>query len=156
MSTFRPWQRSIGRNLSLSLWLGATLGAGAQVPTYVGSDINSDFTPSGINAKGQMAGNIFVPDSGGTYRSHAALYSGGVITDLGVLPGGTTSEATGINASGQIVGDGDISSGVTHAFLYSGGVMTDLGTLPRGAYSYATAINDAGQITGWSTTTPAG
>ena len=154
--TFKQWQRRLGRSLPLYLWLGLALGAGAQVPTYVATVIDSNFSPTAINAKGQMAGNIFVPDAGGTYYEHAALYSGGVITDLGVLPGGTTSQAAGINASGQIVGNSDLTGGLTHAFLYTGGTMTDLGTLPRGGESYATAINDAGQITGWSSTTPAG
>src|SRR5439155_3265852 len=62
------------------------------------------------------------------------------------------SEATGINASGQVVGNSTLANRLTHAFLYSGGVMIDLGTLPRGSESHATAINDAGQITGWSNT----
>jgi probable HAF family extracellular repeat protein len=62
--------------------------------------------------------------------SVAQLYS---VTDLGVLPGGTFSEANGINSFGQVVGDGNINSENGHAFLWSKGLgLQDLGTLPGG------------------------
>lgn len=64
------------------------------------------------------------------------------VINLGTLPGATSSNARGINSSGQVVGSSD------RAFLYSNGTMTDLGTLPGGTFSTATAINDAGQIVG--------
>ena len=65
------------------------------------------------------------------------------ITDLGTLPGSTSSIATAINNSGQVVGNsGD------HAFLWQNGVMTDLGTLPGSTSSTATAINNSGQVVG--------
>ncbi|MGO9637512.1 MAG: hypothetical protein ACLPSO_06185 [Terracidiphilus sp.] len=38
--------------------------------------------------------------------------------------GGSTSDAIGINNSGQVVGYSDASSGY-HAFLYANGAMTD-------------------------------
>jgi probable HAF family extracellular repeat protein len=80
--------------------------------------------------------------------SAAVEYS---ITDLGTL-GGNDSIATGINSSGQVVGDSYTSSGAEHAFLYSNGQMTDLGTLPSpySGESFAGKINDAGQIVGVS------
>src|ERR1039458_9086707 len=66
------------------------------------------------------------------------------ITDLGTL-GGTQSWASGINASGQVVGSAQIAGDATwHAFLYSGGIMTDLGTL--GGYTAAIGINASGQV----------
>ena len=79
----------------------------------------------------------------GAAQAFAQFYQ---VTDLGTL-GGPTSEAFGINSSGQVVGSADIGSGATHAFLYSGGMMTDLGTL-GGANSAAFGINDSGQIVG--------
>jgi len=74
------------------------------------------------------------------------------MTDLGTF-GGSSSAASGINASGQIVGSAAITGSVfTHAFLYAGGSMTDLGTL-GGPNSTAAGINDSGQIVGASLTT---
>lgn len=67
------------------------------------------------------------------------------MTDLGTLPGSTSSTATAINDSGQVVG----YSG-NHAFFWDNGVMTDLGTLPGDTSSTATAINNSGQVVGSS------
>jgi probable HAF family extracellular repeat protein len=68
------------------------------------------------------------------------------VTDLGALPSGSYSTASGINNSGQVVGYASTSSGAGHAFLYSGGIMTDLGA------TEATGINNSGQVVGWATT----
>ena len=43
---------------------------------------------------------------------------------LGTL-GGTSSYASGINASGQVAGSANTAGGAGHAFLYSGGAMQD-------------------------------
>ena len=72
------------------------------------------------------------------------------LIDLGTL-GGTTSDAYGINASGQVVGVSTTSNGYSHAFLYSGGSMTDLTPLEGFSLSsYALGINDSGQVVGWN------
>ena len=67
--------------------------------------------------------------------------------DLGTL-GEDSSEAFGINASGQVVGWVN-SHNYAHAFLYTGSTMTDLGTL-GGTFSEARGINDSGQVVGIS------
>jgi len=88
---------------------------------------------------------------GGAYLasgySHAFLYSGGAMSDLGVLSGGKTSEAYSINESGQVAGTSNNTSGNWRAFVYSGGAMTDLGTF-GGSMATAYAINDAGDVVG--------
>jgi len=76
------------------------------------------------------------------------------IIDLGTL-GGTSSSAEGNNASGQVVGFSETSTGDDYAFLYSNGTMTDLGTLGGSdSYSDAYGINASGQVVGeWATST---
>ena len=70
------------------------------------------------------------------------------VTDLGTL-GGSSSQALGINASGQVVGVADRADGLHGAaFLYSGGVMTDLETIPGGNWSQANGINASGEVVG--------
>ena len=82
------------------------------------------------------------------------------ITDLGTLPTGTFSTATGINNFGHVTGEADIlnrdSEEVDRAFLWtkkSG--MEDLGTLPNpyddpGFASSGNAVNDLDLVVGGS------
>jgi probable HAF family extracellular repeat protein len=88
----------------------------------------------GINASGEVVGY--------TSNDQAFLYSNGSLQELGTL-GGPTSYALGINDSGQIVGQADVSTTVFDAFLYDNGSMNDLGIPGSGD-----AINNTGQITG--------
>ena len=105
---------------------------------------------SGINDAGQIAGSSDLLAAGGR-TEHAFLYTGGVMKDLGTF-GGTSSRGYGINASGQVVGDSDLTGfSPSHAFLYTGGRMTDLGTLVgAAANSTALGINAGGQVVGYS------
>jgi uncharacterized membrane protein len=67
------------------------------------------------------------------------------ITDLGALPGATTSTAVDINNAGQIVGN---SGG--YGFLWENGAMQSLGALPGADSSAAARINNGGQVVGSS------
>jgi probable HAF family extracellular repeat protein len=86
--------------------------------------------------------------SGGA--THAFLYSGGSMSDLGTLDGaGVNSAATAINNAGQVAGYSQTSGGSPNfAFLYSGGSMSYIGSL--GGYSNAYAMNEVPQIVGHS------
>lgn len=67
----------------------------------------------------------------------AATYT---YSSLGALPGDSSTQATGINASGEIVGTSQGPSGV-RVFLYQNGAMSS-----TGIYGFDAHINDAGQI----------
>jgi len=115
---------------------------------YSGGTMNEILSgdAKGINDSGQVVGFI-----AGFSNSYAFLYSGGITTNLGTLPGGGGSIAIGINNSGQIVGFSQ-TYGSDRAFLYSGGTMIDIGTFSGGGGSSASAINDNGQIVGYAIT----
>ena len=74
------------------------------------------------------------------------------VIDLGTLPGGTISNAFGVNDHAQVVGVSNGSPAITHAFSWTiPKGMKDLGTL-GGNVSWAEAINDAAQIVGQAQT----
>jgi probable HAF family extracellular repeat protein len=104
---------------------------------------NSSSVAYDINDLGQVVG---------TAGGHAFLYSGGTMTDLGVLPGASNSRAAGINSSGQIVGASLVSGVGDRAFLYSNGTMSRLNDLigpnPKWNIFAANDINDKGWIVG--------
>jgi probable HAF family extracellular repeat protein len=107
----------------------------------------------GINFTNLIVGDsVFV--TGIMEVSHAAMFKGGYVTDLGVLPGQVFSRANGINATNQVVGYSGAGrdANESRAFMWSSQTgMIDIGTL-GGAYAQANAINDAGVITGASET----
>ena len=92
-----------------------------------------------INDMGEAVGN-----SG----DHAALWSGGSVTDLGLL--GFYSQANSVNNLGEAVGWSLTATFNQHACAFSGGAVTDLGTLPGTFDSVAYGVNDNGQVVGAS------
>jgi probable HAF family extracellular repeat protein len=85
--------------------------------------------------------------------STAALAQTYSVTDLGVLPGGS-SRVHQINANGETAGDsGSVYGTRRHGFLWTkSGGLQDLGTLRGGDYSQAFSINSVGEIAGTSNT----
>jgi probable HAF family extracellular repeat protein len=120
---------------------------------YDGTVHDLGFTPDtwtqayGINNKGDVVGWA---DNGSA--THAFLYSGGKMTDLGSLVSSNyNSCGKGINDSGQITGFSFVSNSGTHAFLYEKGKMNDLGVPGGATQSYGMAINSKGQVVGYAT-----
>ena len=72
---------------------------------------------------------------------------GYTITDLGMVVGGTWSNAWGINNAGQVVGTSTLAGGYGRAYLWTDGAMKDLGSL-GGSGGGAYGVNDLGQVAG--------
>jgi probable HAF family extracellular repeat protein len=92
-------------------------------------------TGNAINASGQVTGTLTIINNSPTQAvcqtlgTSAFLYTSGITTNLGTLPGGKNSTGYAINATGQVVGSSDLAgSSTTHAFFYNG-VMTDLNAI---------------------------
>lgn len=116
-------------------------------------------------ATGTLTQVVGYSDLPGDQTTHAFLYTmGGVggpasnpqMRDLGTLSGVSTdvSQAYGVNALGQVVGDSVNANGLDHAFrtgsnLAINGQTDDLGTL-GGIQSFANAIDTSGQTVGSS------
>lgn len=130
----------------------AFLYSGGTMTDIHASPVNQIFnTASDINDSdtivGDHWGTITTPTGTTSTPRQAFVYSNGVLTDLGTLPGATDSIARAINNSGDIVG---VSQG--RGFLYTNGAMTDLNTLLPANSGWlindAFDINDYGMIVG--------
>jgi probable HAF family extracellular repeat protein len=128
-------------------------GALTILPTLSGAPAG-DAGATAINISGQIVGWSGIAGSSGA--QHAALWSGGAVTDLGTIAGIAYDQANAINAAGQIVGTADPRCEPCVnpvAWLREpGGALTDLNTLiPAGSgwtLEQANGINDRGRIVG--------
>jgi probable HAF family extracellular repeat protein len=95
----------------------------------------------------------FNPDC---FVSHAFQSRNGVLTDLGTLPHGASSQAFWISANGLIAGNsqnGQIDPLIPgfpefRAVLWKDGKIINLGTLEGGHESLVSAVNSRGQVVG--------
>jgi uncharacterized membrane protein len=93
-----------------------------------------------------------------TNAVHAAHYSHGAWTDLGAISGAVSTQATGINIAGQIVGTAifpitsyhPFKPGKHVGFIHNNSALVDLNTMIPSNSGFtitdAVGINDSGQI----------
>lgn len=117
-----------------------------------------------VNDRGVAVGTADLPISDpfcilDCFVAHAFKWQNGILTDIGVLPGGSISGAGWISANGLTVGGSE--NGVMDpltgfpefravAWTKSGQII-DLGTLPGGTGSFAAGVNSSDQIAGGGT-----
>jgi probable HAF family extracellular repeat protein len=125
-----------------------------------GGQGNGPGTTRFLNNAGTVVGSseTKIPCGTGCLVSHAFRWQNGVLTDLGTLPGGSSSGANAINARGWIAGfsTNDEIDPVTggqagHAVLWKDDGIHDLGTLGTGVLSSGNYIDNGGVVVGIST-----
>jgi len=139
-----------------AIWLislnGIALGDVRYNVTHLGTLGGTFCGTLGINSGGEVVGYSTTT----TGDTHAFLYSGSVMTDLGTLATSQSfSYAASINNAGQIVGTSQQSNGVrpSYGFIYSGGTTAEVPGLGGVGYTFCNGINNAGQVVGISTLT---
>jgi probable HAF family extracellular repeat protein len=104
-----------------------------------------------LNVANQVVGELYIP---GLPNKRAFLFSNGVTTNLGVLPGGDLSTAHAVNVNGLVCGlSMNSGTGPLQAFLWQDGKMSPL-FLPIGPNSHAYDVSDDDKICGWMGTAP--
>jgi probable HAF family extracellular repeat protein len=139
---------SIGQHLHADVQYTVTgLGVVPAEVSLPGEGFYQEITPTiSINNSGQIVGSIQVGGPGGV--SHAAILTPGAMADLGTN-GGTQSWASGITASGQVVGTYQpAGQSNSRAFTYQNGQFTDLPSLFSPPQTEGLAVNAPGQIVG--------
>lgn len=93
--------------------------------------------------------------NGATGASGLALAAGALslaslaqaqIADLGTLPGGATSSATGVSADGRTVVGTSATSTYGHGAIWREGVITDMGVLGSGRLSIGNSVSGDGAV----------
>lgn len=155
--------KKIGLYLVIS-WLALGVSAGqAATYTYVSLDnpkayngLGGGTYATGINSNGQVAG--YYLDAAG--NTHGFVYTAGTWTTLDnpnasdcldsiVSTATTTTLATGINDSGQVVGNYSNCATGSHGFIYNGSTWITLDDPDGVGSTYASGINNNGQVTGY-------
>ena len=130
-------------------------GTTRQLPPLPGDSTSS---ATAINQRGQVVGISGECDVavGRKSATHAVLWDGSSITDLGSLGGDYWRTPMAISNAGVVVGftnppDGDFDGDSLRAFVWTrSGGMQDLGRFAGDQFSEALGVNDSGQVVGVS------
>jgi probable HAF family extracellular repeat protein len=138
--------------------------------TFGGPSSGLGFFAKVLNNRGTVVGDAdtstpdpFAPNclSPSCFVSHGFKWEHGIKTDLGTLPGGSSSDVNFVSERGQITGRSQnglidpLTSGIpeTVAVLWqANGEIINLGTL-GGNQGLAVGVNNSGQVVGMSTNT---
>jgi probable HAF family extracellular repeat protein len=102
--------------------------------------------------------NCFIPfNLPDCFVQHSVVLHNGVLTELGVLPGGANAQTGWITANGLVAGfsengltDPQTGQPAAVAVLWEGRKPINLGTVPGGTESLAIAVNNRGRVVGFS------
>jgi len=148
------------QNCAFLITVGSQVTQGSCIGTLPNT-VNPTSGASGINSQGHIAGVSSVPISYNPYSfSHAFLYDGTMLHDLGVLSGNNESSATGLNDSDHIIGTEFFFTSfsynpylVINGFYYDSTGLTDMGLLscciPGWTQTHPVAINNLGTVVGY-------
>jgi probable HAF family extracellular repeat protein len=137
--------------------LGTFGGPASYFPNGFDGFLNNHATAAGwadTSTPDPYPGFCFDPQN--CFVSHAFAWQEGMLTDLGTLLGGSSSQAFWISRNGLIAGNsqnGEIDPLITglpeiRAVIWKDGKIIDLGTLEGGHESLASAVNNRGQVVG--------
>jgi uncharacterized membrane protein len=102
----------------------------------------------GINEAGTIVGAWYVNDSlGNMLFQHGFVWNDGTFTDV-VYAAYYRTMLGGINARGEVVGNGIDQNFIAYPFLYSNGGFTPLSVIPSGIGAAPSGINNKGEIVG--------
>lgn len=122
------------------IWKSATP---TELPLATGFD-------EGVVVGANSLGQFIVNETTASYVTDMFLYSGGALTELPNMPGG--SGAFAFNSTGEILATGFTSKGAFESVLYKPGVgfINETSLVASAGYTsfQGMAINDAGQIAG--------
>lgn len=139
------WTGGAGRAVR---WDGSTMTVLPRLGTSPGGGFND--AAYDINALGQAVGRSRADD----WRSHATLWNGNELLDLGFLSGGDSGAARAINDAGEIVGYTDFfaeSRFLATRWDQASHAPVALGSLGPGFHSsFAWDLNKLGQVVGVS------